>query len=90
MPKRLRIWPNSSPRNALKKSERATARVTVSRSVALTDHLLGGSISVRVKPGRLQLAVSKPAHPLRSAAQAAALRSALRATGPDLRLVHVS
>ena len=49
-----------------------------------------GSISVRVKPSRVQLAVSKPAHPLRSVAQAAALRSAPRARCPDLRLVHVS
>ena len=45
-----------------------------------------GSIRVRVKPSRVQLAVSKPARPPRSAAQAAALRSApdlpRRAAGP--------
>jgi hypothetical protein len=49
-----------------------------------------GLIRVRVKPSRVQLAVSKAAHPPRSAAQAAALRSVPRGTGPDLRLIHVS
>jgi hypothetical protein len=34
-----------------------------------------GSIRARVKPSRVQLAVSKPAHPLRAAAKAAALLS---------------
>jgi hypothetical protein len=40
----------------------------------------------RVKPNRVQLAVSKPAQPLRGAAQAAALRFVPRVTGPNLRL----
>jgi len=40
--------------------------------VALTDYLPGVQ-SVPVKPSRVQLAISKPAHLLRAAAQAAAL-----------------
>src|SRR5829696_7795615 len=59
------------------------------KGVASTDRIWGGingrhdsgSIRARVKPSRVQLAVSKPAQALRAAAQTAALRSPCR----DLR-----
>ena len=50
--------------------------------VALTDHLRGvGSIRARVKPSRVQLAVSKPAQFSKSCTSARSAAIVPRATG---------
>ena len=60
------------------------------RVVALTDHLPRVRSVYESSTAECSWPFSKPAHPPRSAPQAAALRSVPRGTGPDVRLVHVS
>ena len=59
--------------------------------VALTDHLRGVSIRARVKPSRVQLAVSKPRRSLLELQLSPQRCDLCRARqAPDLRLVHLN